>query len=531
MSKLPSMVYEINSKQYTTKAFKGYDHNVSSSDGNIWDEKNICTEYYPALGTRKARWIYDSLFIPNGMYCHDGIYTVDGTKFYADGVEKFTVANNKKTFCSLGSKIIMLPDKKYYDTSNQSYGSIESSVSNQAVTIQDGTYAGEEAEANTIHSETITWSTYFNVGDAVTISGCTVHTDNNQTIIIREIDGGNLRFYENSFTISEGGDTESSVSVARTMPDLDFICENENRLWGCKGDTIYASKLGDPFNWNVFDGLSTDSYAVTVGSAGDFTAATSYLGYPVFFKEEHIYKVYGTKPSDFQVMSSASRGVEAGSSKSLAIAGEALFYLSRVGIEMYSGGTPVSIAMPFGDERYKNAIAGSDGIRYYVSLQDNKNKYHLFVYDTRYGLWSKEDDIKVLDFGWNSELYFLTDTGKIFISGNARSVPAEAVREKDIPFMIETGDFTENSPNMKGSGKISLRFWMGGKTTVKIKVMYDSSDVWNDIGTVATQDIKRSVEFPFIPRRNDHMRFKFEGVGSFILMSLTRTSYPGSTKQ
>ena len=84
---------------------------------------------------------------------------------------------------------------------------------------------------------------------------------------------------------------------------------------GCgaaKGDTVYASKLGDPFNWNVFDGLSTDSYAVDVGSAGDFTACCSYLGYPCMFKEEHIYKVYGDKPSNFQVMGSASWGWKRG---------------------------------------------------------------------------------------------------------------------------------------------------------------------------------------------------------------------------
>lgn len=119
----------------------------------------------------------------------------------------------------------------------------------------------------------------------MTIAGAAAHEGNNQTIIIREIDGDYLRFYENSFTINEGGDAET-LTISRDVPDMDFICENENRLWGCKEDTIYSSKLGDPFNWNVFDGLSTDSYAVNVGSAGDFTACCSYLGYPVFFKEE-----------------------------------------------------------------------------------------------------------------------------------------------------------------------------------------------------------------------------------------------------
>jgi hypothetical protein len=68
----------------------------------------------------------------------------------------------------------------------------------------------------------------------------------------------------------------------------------------------------------VFDGLADDSYAVNVASSGDFTAAVSYLGYPIFFKEDKVYKVYGSKPSDYQVMSSASLGVKRGAAASLA---------------------------------------------------------------------------------------------------------------------------------------------------------------------------------------------------------------------
>lgn len=118
----------------------------------------------------------------------------------------------------------------------------------------------------------------------MTISGAVTHESNNKTPIIREIDGDYLRFYENTFTIGSGGDAET-LTIKRTVPDMDFLCENENRLWGCKEDTIYASKLGDIFNWNVFDGVATDSYSVNVGSAGDFTACCSYLGYPCFSRK------------------------------------------------------------------------------------------------------------------------------------------------------------------------------------------------------------------------------------------------------
>ena len=47
------------------------------------------------------------------------------------------------------------------------------------------------------------------------------------------------------------------------VPDMD-ICENEKKidLWGCKGGRHRYTLLklkGEPFNWNVFDGLSHDS--------------------------------------------------------------------------------------------------------------------------------------------------------------------------------------------------------------------------------------------------------------------------------
>lgn len=130
-----------------------------------------------------------------------------------------------------------------------------------------------------------------------------------------------------------------TLSVRRTVPDLLYVCENENRLWGCDKTTIYASKLGDIFNWNVYDGLDTDSYSVDTGSAGSFTACVSYLGYPIFFKEEHIYKVYGSIPSNFEIMGSATLGVAEGSAGSLAVAGEILFSpLPGAGVMAYSGG-------------------------------------------------------------------------------------------------------------------------------------------------------------------------------------------------
>ena len=88
-------------------------------------------------------------------------------------------------------------------------------------------------------------------------------------------------------------------------------------------------------------------------------------------------------------MGSASLGVEKGSDESLAIAGETLFYLSRTGIVAWSGGIPQSVSAAFGTQRFRNGVAGSDGTKYFVSLQDTTGVYQLFAFDTRTNLWHR----------------------------------------------------------------------------------------------------------------------------------------------
>ena len=112
---------------------------------------------------------------------------------------------------------------------------------------------------------------------------------------------------------------EGTVSLERRVPDLDFITECDNRVWGCssKENVIYACKLGDPTNWFSYRGIAADSYAVTVGSDGAFTGATTCMGYALFFKENTLHKLYGSKPADFQLTSLRCRGVAKNAARSL----------------------------------------------------------------------------------------------------------------------------------------------------------------------------------------------------------------------
>lgn len=527
---LPSMKYADKLTKGKQIKFRGLNHTIGARDGEIWDMQNMTGDHAPVLATRAKRMLYKKLEKPGGLYSWEGLAWVDGTGFYYKGEPKGQVTEGVKRFGSLGSKIVILPDKCYYDVAEDTFGSMESRWAGGSLTFGNGKLYGVDADANMIQAEGIRWADFFREGDAVTIAGCTIHPENNMTAIIREIDGDKLYFYENIFNIGEAGYTEAGgMEIARTVPDLISVCENENRLWGRTKDTVYSSALGDIFNWNLYDGIDSDAYAVTPGSAGSLTGCASYRGYPIFLKEEHIYKVYGSIPSDFQLMGSASLGLAEGSADSLAVAGEVLYYLGRNGIMAYSGGIPQSVSDAFGMDRFRNSVGGSDGLKYYVSMEDEEGTPWLYVYDTQKRMWHKEDQTRVTHFAnWDGNLYFLNDKGEIWITGNIQNPPAEATEEEEIPFMVEFSDFTEDDPNKKGVGKLQLRVELEYGAELTVKTQFDSDGVWRTVKSLVGTDPKRSYYLPIVPRRCDHYRVKLEGTGECRIYSMTREFYAGS---
>ncbi len=529
MKALPDMKYSGSIQSSTQRAFGGLNHRSSAADGEIYDMENMTSDEYPLVTPRAPRYVIEKIDKPNGIYSLDGLLLVAGETVYYKNKEIGTVSDGKKTICALGSKIVILPDKVYYDTADGNFAEIEKTWKGQPV-FQGGSYGGQTAVANTIYQKDTNWSDFFKVGDAVAISGATKHPENNKTVIVREIDGSSLRFYENTFTITNGltkYSEETEITISRTMPDLDFICENDNRLWGCKGDTVYASKLGDLTNWNVFDGIASDSYAVDVGTPGDFTGCFTYLGYPCFFKDDVIYKVYGDKPSNFQLIRSASLGVSEGNEKSLAVAGEILFYMSRTGIVAYSGSTPQDVFLPFGDEKYNNCVAGSDGKKYYVSMQKRNSEYILAVFDTSFNTWHIEDDVNAVGFAWYNGLYILSDDGTLRLVGNAPEVPDGAEKEKSVSSSVTFAPFTYGTSRKKGVSKIGISCELEKNAEIRVEIEYDSSGEWQTVSKLDTPE-RRSFYLPVIPHRCDHYRLKLSGKGKWRLFSLTKEYYYGS---
>lgn len=539
MSKLPTMVASDGIQQDVQAQFGGLNHTLSAGQGDLFWMENLTSDEYPLLSTRKKRYRIKTLAKPNGIFGEDELCHVDGTAFYYGGEKKGEVTDSQKTFAAMGNYILIFPDKKYYNKYLDEFGSLEASVTGSGCRFEDGTIYGETAEQNTITCSSVDFRDYFSEGDGITVSGCTTVEGNNKTMILREIseDGHSLRFSEFALTLTgaEGDQpyTEpGTITFARTVPDMDFICTNENRLWGCKGDEVFCSKLGDPKNFNVFDGVATDSWSTPAGSAGDFTGCVSYLGYPIFFKEDHIYKVYGDYAQAYRLMGSASMGVAKGSGRSLAIAGEILLYLSRNGIMGYSGGIPSPLFEVFGTERYKNAVGGSDGIKYYVSMENSQGEWSVFVYDTSRGLWHREDGRKAVAFARQSgNLCALWEDGCLWLMSNPVDVPEGAEEEPPVNWIAEWADLYGGSdkspyPGKKGISKLILRLAVEEGAQVTVEISYDGGD-WEQ-AAVLDGSKKRSYYLPVIPRRADYYRLRLHGVGEARVYSITKEYYSGS---
>ena len=324
------------------------------------------------------------------------------------------------------------------------------------------------------------------------------------------------------------------ITISRKMPHMDFVVESKNRLWGCRyglninGEVvneIYASKLGDFKNWNCFMGLSTDSYVASVGTDGIFTGAITHLGYPLFFKETVLHKVYGDYPANIQIQDTACRGVQRGCERSLAIVNEVLYYKARSGVCAYDGSLPAEMSYVLGEEVYGEAVAGGHGNKYYVSMQNViTEEYNLFVYDSAKRMWHKEDNFRADAFcSCRGEMYAIDhDSKKIITMLGSGTMEPETVQ-----WMVETGEIGISSPDMKYISRVTVRMSMDLGSEVRIYAQHDFSDTWELLFALRSDNL-RSFSVPIRPKRCDHMKLRIEGEGMTKIYSITKTIEQGS---
>lgn len=598
MSKLPAIPYNTGLQKLTQVQFGGLRHNDNCQSGEIYDMWNLASEHQPYLGTREARGTVSAApDYCLRMYADEDSFlwiTEDGL-WYENRNNGFMVRlryleldeAQKSYFVKFGDRVILMPRKQIINVKYPIIGvggdivpeatqtgqafiqavddrwliwvwngaewqfawsyavtDIDMSVEVENVIVMNGTIFEEPATANTIllpvDSDTVQTKWGLAEGDAVTISGMS-YTVNNRTAVLREIlakpEGmTELHFSDNIFYIPDEAESyeEKKIKLERLMPEMDFLFEHGNRLWGAKGEEVFASKVGDPRNWNVFDGLATDSWHLQTQQGNKITGGCSFL-YPRFFREKGMITVYGSIPSGFQTQEQDMPGVKEGENRSLCQCGGLLSYLSPQGIVLFDGDGAYIQDQVFGGWEISGVIGASDGQKLYLYADlgkhpeaDGERMRAILVYDSQKGMWTKEMTRPTNDLWYAGGLVMMlvrmNEQGEVIdLAGGIRQAS-----ENSVYGMVEFGDFTADNPDRKGLQKLQIRLELGEGAYLNVWASHDGGD-WRMVGSVSTMS-KKSINLPVILRRCDHFRIKIEGTGPWKIYSMSRKIYIGSDK-
>lgn len=564
--------------------FAGYDHNRSIAANAFYDMKNMSSDGYPLLQSRAKRGVVRQMETPQGILAKDAMAWADGGKLYYNGAEivGLTLTECEKQLVSMGAYLLIWPDKKYLNTKDLTdFGGLEASYASSGTVTYllcgaDGSPLSkvsatkpEEPKGGEYWIDTtqtphslMMWSESsemwigvatvytkiqavgigkpFQEGDGVEISGAAYGGDSDVVQAqFEELNGTKIIYAKDEDYIVVVGlidltyeQTEGTVTVKRAVPDMDYVCEAQNRIWGCKYgmvdgkavNELYCCKLGDFRNWRVYAGISTDAWAASVGSDGAWTGCANYLGYPTFFKENVIHRVAISAVGAHQVTETVGRGVQSGSFRSLCVVNEVLFYKSRTDVCAYDGSFPTSMGAALGEERYSGAVGGSFNGKYYLSMKDSGGAWHLFCYDAGKGMWHREDNTHAMCFAaMNDDLYYIdADTKKLMCVLGTQGTP-----ETDLEWMAESGVIGYEYPDKKYLSRYNIRLQVENGGELRLYCQYDSDGRWEHAGTVRRRGTG-TFTVPVIPRRCDHMKLRLEGRGVVRVFSIAKILELGS---
>lgn len=557
-----------------TTDFRGLNLSQGIGDGEWAWMQNMDTREYPAVARRQKRVHVATLNKPNGLCATDRLCFVDGVKFYYNGFYYGDVEDSEKTLVPMGAKIAIFPDKKLFDTTTLSFTDMEQkNVSSGTVRVTlakgDGTPYGEYTEGDTAPENPENGQLWLDTsGDAPVMKtwseaqGLWVAEATTYVLVsatglgqgLKALDGVTVSGLEESglngdWILTDAGPDyilftgilqkaltqTGEVRVERTCPEMDFVVEKDNRLWGCSSadHEIYCCKLGDPTNWRAYQGVATDSYAVTVGTPGPFTGAAVSGSAVIFFKENCLHRVYGTQPSNFTVYVDNLRGVQQGCHKSAVRVNEYLYYKSVFDVCVYADSEVAGISAALGTESYKNAVAGVCGNRLYLSMEDQEGAWQLLVYDTAAGVWTREDGTHALGFAsCLTETFMLRADGELyallpgeynkdfFMVGSDYTVYAQEETDEEVSWELRTGEILRELPDHKYIGKIQLYLELDPGARAEVALRRDGG-AWETVQELSGGDQRRCT-LPIYPRRCDRMEIRLTGVGHARLVNWSK---------
>lgn len=316
------------------------------------------------------------------------------------------------------------------------------------------------------------------------------------------------------------------------IPDLDYVCEANNRLWGCsyvsingvQTNEIRCCALGDSRNWYRFEGTSMDSYVMSIGSDGKFTGAFNLQGTPLFFKENYLHKISGTMPSNYALNTLKCRGVQDGCWRSMAVVNETMYYQSRHDVMAYDGSQPYAVGEKLGNEAVYTASGGGYRDKYYLNRMTESGS-RTYVYDTAKSLWHIECDYTI---PWMAncmgQLVLVLNNGTT--KSVMMSIGSDIAGENSLKWSATFGVFGYAYERAKYLSRFNIRAKMDAGSEMKFEIMYDSCGEWEEMGEMKSRTT-RTFMLPVVPRRCDHCQIRISGTGNVIIYSIARVFEEG----
>ena len=211
---------------------------------------------------------------------------------------------------------------------------------------------------------------------------------------------------------------------------------------------------------------------------------------------------------------------------------ETILYKGLSDVMYFDGNMPQSIGENLGDVFYEDARAGTVNGKYYISMRHG-DEWSLFCYDTKKGIWTREDNTRALGFGTvGDELYLIDEENNTLVTVNGTDGTQESGPvEWEAVFGISGIEYMQGGRadmhNHLYMSRFDMRIAMDADAEAELWIEYDSDGHWIPKGRIKRNQLGMIV-LPVVPRRCDHLRAKITGRGGFRILSLSKVLEVGS---
>lgn len=287
------------------------------------------------------------------------------------------------------------------------------------------------------------------------------------------------------------------------------------------GTQIHISYFNDisAAKWTTYneDGVENSKCAqqIELLDDGNFTGCVNYRDYPIFFKENSMYMLLG-EYTPFSLSRIDSVGCHR--PNTIAICNGKLYFLSKLGVMEYDGGTPELISQSINIDVFdkSNQYGCADNRYYYIGK---------YIYDTYTKTWCKQKtnfNVVQPQCYFNNSLY-IADSNWITPEGESAHEEIDIYKSDSgvsTDWYFETKQFHEYQEGKKIISKLIIGFEKDSTTALKIEVSLNKGTFQTVYTWNGTTDFVKEV--PVLLPPCDYFQVRVSGKGKTIVHYIKR---------